>query len=92
MVFHKRYIVRILFAGEVILFLGFYFFGTNGIMDMLHMKSDICAIEKEVMLLTGEVDRLRSHIALQKSHPFFKEKIAREQLQMARADEEIYLV
>ena len=80
------------FVVEIIIFAGFYIFGTNGITALMHMKKDIAVLDQQVIQLKGDVTHLQSTIALQKKHPFFQEKIAREQLQMARADEEIYLI
>ena len=88
----KQYVGRIFFCGELIIFIGFYIFGTNGVMSLTRMKKEIALLDQHVVDLTNDIMHLQSTIALQKKHPFFQEKIAREQLQMARADEEIYLV
>jgi cell division protein FtsB len=88
----KQYVGRIFLFGEIIVFGGFYFFGTNGIMSLMHMKKDIASVDQQVLELKNDITHLQSTIVLQKKHPFFQEKIAREQLQMARAEDEIYLI
>jgi cell division protein FtsB len=88
----KQHVARIFLCGEIIVFAGFYIFGTNGIMALMHMKKDIAVLDRQVIQLKGDVSHLQSTIALQKKHPFFQEKIAREQLQMARVDDEVYLI
>ena len=88
----KQHVARIFLCGEIIIFTGFYLFGTNGLAALRSLKKDICVFEQQVTNLKNDVIHLQSTIALQKKHPFFQEKIAREQLQMARADEEIYLI
>ena len=88
----KQHVARIFLAGELIVFVGFYLFGTNGVYALLNLKSDICALQNQAAELKTDVAHLSSTLALQKKHPFFQEKIAREQLQMARSDEEIYLI
>ena len=88
----KHQTARVLFALEIIVFAGFYLFGSNGIVALRGLKKEIGEFEKELVCLKKDVDHLQSTVVLQKKHPFFQEKIAREQLQMARADEEIYLI
>ncbi len=88
----KQHVARIFLCSEIMIFTGFYVFGTNGIMALRHMKKDIALLDQQVIQLKNDVTHLQSTIVLQKKHPFFQEKIAREQLQMARVDEEIYLI
>lgn len=88
----KHYYARIFLCAEIVLFAGFYIFGTNGMMALMHMKKDIAILNENVLQLKNDVIHLQSTIAVQKKHPFFQEKIAREHLQMARAEEEIYLI
>lgn len=87
----KQYVARIILGIEILIFAGFYFFGTNGLYALRGLKKEIKTLDQQVLHLRGEIAHLQSSIALQKKHPFFQEKIAREQLQMARADEEIYI-
>lgn len=90
--FARKNFGRFVFAIELVLFTGYYLMGANGIVTIVSMKKEITAAKKEVACLKDEVHHLQNHIALQKKHPFFKEKIAREQLQMAHENEEIYVL
>lgn len=89
---NKQNGIRIFFIGEVIIFLGFYLFGSNGYILYKQLSCDVLELSENLSDLKTEILQLQSNIELQKKHPFFQEKIAREQLQMARAEEEIYLI
>ncbi len=88
----KKYIGRGAFIIELILFSGYYVMGANGIVSLVKLHREIVSAQAEVETAKEEVVYLQRHIAMQKKHPFFKEKIAREQLQLAHADEEIYVL
>jgi len=87
----KRLIIRIGLGLEILVFTLYYLFGNQGVLTIMSVGSQIHAIEKEIVALNVEVMSLQRQIVLQKTCPFYKEKIAREQLQMARADDEIYI-
>jgi len=89
---NKQRIIRIFFGLELIIFFSFYLGGTNGIFSVMGLKGDIIHLNQEMVGLKREIEHLQSTVVAQARHPFFQEKIAREQLQMARADEEIYLM
>lgn len=88
----KPHIARIFLGLESIIFFGFYFAGSNGLLNMMNLKGDIVHLNAEMVILKQEICQLQNNFQLQQNHPFFQEKIAREQLQMARANEEIYLL
>lgn len=90
--FEKKNVGRFAFIIELVLFTGYYLMGANGMLAMFAMNKEIGSAQREISLLKDEVHHLQNHIALQKKHPFFKEKIAREQLQMAHENEEIYII
>lgn len=90
--FAKKNVGRFAFVIELVLFSGYYLIGANGIVTLISMSREIKSVQLEVSTLKDEVQHLQHHIALQKKHPFFKEKIAREQLQMAHENEEIYVI
>jgi cell division protein FtsB len=83
---------RIFLIIECIIFFGMYGFGSNGITAIVAIKNDMQHLNCEVAQLKTEIAQLQSTLVLQQKHPFFQEKIAREQLQMARDTEEIYLL
>lgn len=92
MKFEKRYVPRIFLAVEMMIFAGFYIFGSNGVKAMGALCREITNVDAHIIHLKEEIQQTRSMIALQKEHPFFQEKIAREQLQMAAPNDEIYVL
>lgn len=90
--FAKKNVIPLAFVIELVLFTGYYLIGANGVVALVLMNKEIESTRSEISLLKDEVLHLQNHIALQKKHPFFKEKIAREQLQMAHENEEIYII
>ncbi len=88
----KPHIARIFLGVETVIFFGFYFAGSNGLLHLCNLKGDIVHLNAEMVILKQEICQLKTDFELQQNHPFFQEKIAREQLQMARANEEIYLL
>lgn len=88
----KPQMARIFFGLESLIFFGFYFVGSNGWLSLCNLKGDIVHLNEEMVILKQEICQLKTDFELQQNHPFFQEKIAREQLQMARANEEIYLL
>jgi cell division protein FtsB len=87
----KRIILRIALGVEISIFALYYLFASQGILTIMSLGAEIKKIEQEIFELNQEVLGLEHQIVLQKTCPFYKEKIAREQLQMARVDEEIYI-
>ena len=87
----KRTGIRIFLCAEVLVFAGFYIFGSSGMPKIFHLQHEIHLLQTDLSTLKFEISQLEGQIALQKTHPFFQEKIAREQLQMARTDEQIFI-
>lgn len=88
----KRKLFRLLFAGEIIIFGILYFFGPYGVYYLQHTSAEYRELKKEITTLQQEIKELENNIYLIKTDSFYKEKIAREQLQMARKEDVIYLV
>jgi cell division protein FtsB len=88
----KRIIIRLFFAVEVVVFMGSYFFGVQGIQAMRALDLENKAIALEMATIKSEVDQLDQQIIAWSSNDFYKEKIAREQLQMAHAQDEVYFI
>lgn len=87
----KRKLFRLMFAGEIILFGIIYFFGSYGIYSLHHNNKELTEIQKEISTLEFEIKALKENILAIKTNPFYKEKIAREQLQMAKKGDVIYV-
>ena len=86
----KRTMLRVFFAVEVCVFVGVYLFGPGGLQAMVQLEKENKQLDAEIVQLQAEVDQWRQNIALWESDDFYKEKVAREQLQMAKAGDEIF--
>ena len=76
-----------------VLFLSYYYlYGAHGLFHIALINKKAERIAQKASQIDKEIEQLRSYIAEWKSEPFFKEKIAREQLHMARPEEHIYYV
>lgn len=86
----KRRALRFFFVAEIVLFVSFYLFGSNGIQCLFELQYQQQKLDQQTRSLQQEVIHLHEQLAHWEAAPFFKEKIAREQLQMAREGDEIY--
>lgn len=91
MKFEKQYVGRIFLGLEIIVFAGFYVFGSNGLRAVRMLQKEIDAVDMQVLQLKQEISQTRASVALQKKHPFFQEQFARKRLEMARPDDEIFV-
>ena len=86
----KKKGMRIFFALEIVFFIAFYLFGSEGIQRMMLMQQQERELDAKLHEAIIEVAQLNEHLEQWNTTPFHKEKIAREQLQMAREGDEIY--
>lgn len=86
----KKIVMRSFFAFEIILFIFFYFFGAYGLQAMVQLKRENSYLLQEIVSLGQEITHLEQEINAWITDPFYKEKVAREQLQMARSGDQIY--
>lgn len=84
------YILYAVLAAEVALFAGLYVRGPQGLQKVHDMYREHASMSEGVQQLQQEVATLKHEIDTWQKHPFHKEKIAREQLQMARTDDEVF--
>lgn len=87
----KHVWIRSFFMIEIALFSLFYYFGSHGLKEVFVLKKENRIIDKQVDLVKGDIAQLESEILTWQTDPFYKEKLAREKLHMAKKDEEIYL-
>lgn len=87
----KQMILRTFLVVEVVIFSCTYIFGAQGLRSMWYIKNECITLEYEIEQLQGSIKQIELDIDIWKSDPFYKEKIAREQLGMAREDEIIYV-
>ena len=86
----KRLLFRCFFALEIVTFLYLYAFGSQGLPAWFALKRETSILEQEIMHLHDEVTALKDEVDLYQNFALPKEKIAREQLQMARPDDHIF--
>jgi len=88
----KRKILRIFFAAEIFVFGLAYLFGSQGYYNLYKLKRENAVLEKDIFAVESELTDLATEVVAWQTEPFYKEKLAREHLHMARADEEIYIL
>ncbi len=86
----KRLILRIFFGIEIVFFIGLYLFGPHGVKALVALQNENRQLQIEITQTQQEVLEVEKKIAQWNTYPLYKEKIAREQLQMACRGEEIY--
>lgn len=84
------YILYVVLGVEVALFAVFYVRGPQGLQALHGMHTEEVTMRENVDQLRTQVATLKQEIENWQKHPFHKEKIAREQLQMARPDDEVF--
>ncbi len=83
--------IRTFFTIEIALFSLFYYFGAHGLKEVFALKKENRIIDEQIEKVKGEITHLESEILVWQTDSFYKEKLAREKLHMAKKDEEIYL-
>lgn len=89
---NKKFFLRLFLIGEITLFGWFYYYGVRGVVAVQELKAENDEITQQVASLQNEIDTVNAQIIAWNNDPYFKEKIAREQLQMARDGDEIYVI
>jgi len=88
----KRRFLRIVFSLELLMFAGIYMMGPHGRQALQKIEQENMRLGDDIALLQHDVHELEFSIAQWHESSFYKEKIAREQLQMARAGDQIYYI
>ena len=86
----KKIVLRIFLAAEILVFGWLYYHGARGVQAVHLLQKENDEIASKTAYLQEEIHDIDSQIIAWKTDPFFKEKIAREQLHMAQAADEIY--
>jgi len=89
----KRYTFRLLklfFAAEIGVFGYLYVYGSQGLKAVDTLKQQIKNVEQLIERAGKEVDELEEQNKNWQQHAYYKEKMAREQLQMARPDDQVF--
>ena len=88
----KKVFMKVLLLLEMAAFGHVYFLGNNGIAALQKQKNVVVDLKNNIVQLDNEVARLEKEIYAWQSDDFYKEKIAREQLQMARKGDELFYI
>lgn len=67
-------------------------FGDRGILNLMHKRQQVQDLRLELESLRAENARLASEIVALRSNPRAVERLAREQLGLARPDETVFLI
>jgi cell division protein FtsB len=88
----KRRMLRVFLLAEVVGLTGWYLVGTNGLQALRQGEKQNRQLLAEIDELNNEVTALKQELEERERDSFYKEKIARQELQMAKEGEEIYLL
>lgn len=88
----KRALMRLFLVLEMVAFGYVYIAGKNGIQSLSEHKNVVVDMKKHIERLNEEVTSLEHEIHIWQTDDFYKEKIAREQLQMARKGDELFYI
>ncbi len=89
---NKKLLLRLFFTTEILLFGWFYYYGVRGVVAVQELKTENDEIAVQVASLQTEIGAVDAQIIAWNTDDYFTEKIAREQLQMAREGDEIYVI
>lgn len=92
MVITKRHMLRVFFMLEILVFVGIYFFSARGLRVLQTMQKENEQIEKQIVNVENEITVLETEVTEWENNAFYKEKIAREELQMAKKGDEVYFL
>jgi cell division protein FtsB len=92
MAFSKSWISRVFLLSEVLIFCSVYFFGVDGRPKVYKLCAENSKLEQEIAVLNKDICAIENEKLIWNADPFYKEKVAREQLQMARKDDEIFFI
>jgi len=88
----KRMLLQLLLVTEGCVFVYVYLHGNNGVHALQCLCNENKRLEQKIDQLSDQVAQLEHEITEWKTNDFYKEKIAREQLQMSGKDDEIYYI
>ena len=85
-------ITRLLLALEVLFFSGNYLVSNNGLHAIMILKRENNELSFDIMHIKKELHILENELIVWHTYPFYKEKVAREQLHMTKQNESIYYI
>lgn len=88
----KKAFMRLLLMVEMMGLGYLYIFGTHGMEELQKKRMIVTGLEKNVVSLKKDIEQLEKEIHAWQTDDFYKEKVAREQLQMARKGDELFYI
>ncbi len=88
----KRMVLRVALLAEMCAFGYVYVYGKNGFQSLQQQRLVVVDLGKNIAKLNDEVIRLEKEMYVWQTDDFYKEKVAREQLQMARKGDELFYI
>ncbi len=85
-------LLQLLLIAEGCIFVYVYLYGNNGMYALQQLHNENEQLEQNIDQLSQQVTQLEHEITVWEINDFYKEKVAREQLQMSRKDDEIYYI
>jgi len=90
MALNKKHVLRIAWGLEMACFIYFYLFGAYGLTVLSAVRTENCAYQTELEDMRINIAGLQSEVERWQQDDFLREKIAREELQMVGAGEQVY--
>jgi cell division protein FtsB len=88
----KQVMVQLLLMVELCVFGYAYMYGNNGMGTLQARQKEVDTLRTTIEQLKKEVAAVESEILVWQTNDFYKERIAREQLQMARKDDQLFYI
>ena len=88
----KRMAFKLFFGLECIMFAYQYIWGVHGMIDISSLEAETEQLQRETTQADAEIAVLQHMRRRWEKSSFLKEKCARQELHMARADEEIFYI
>lgn len=88
----KQLCLRVFIGAELAFFLFYTIWGAHGIRAIIALKGHNSELERRIAGLQEEIAGLQGERNDWLEYPFYREKYARERLQMAHKDDELILL
>lgn len=79
----KKICIQYFLLFEVAIFLIIFVFGQDGLIHIYDLKAQVAIVKNDIILVQNDINILKKRIEDWQLYPFYKEKLAREQLHMA---------
>lgn len=88
----KKRVFRLLWMLQIICWAGYYLYGENGYHAMSTIKKENEQVLHDIEHLQQDITVIEQEVVAWQTDLFYVEKVAREQLQMAKDGEELYFI